>query len=39
MFRKYVAEVEEAFAEVVVGASEVEDREAEGIERGGGDRG
>ena len=32
MFGEYVAKVEEAFAEVVVGASEVEDREVEGVE-------
>lgn len=37
MFREYVAEVEEAFAEVVVGASEVEDREINGVEGGGRD--
>ena len=32
MFGEYVAKVEEAFAEVVVGASELEDREVEGAE-------
>ena len=38
MFGEYVAEVEEAFAEVVVGACEVEDRKVEGVEGRGGDR-
>ena len=31
MFGEYVAKVEEAFAEVVVGASEVEDRKVDGV--------
>ena len=37
MFGEYVAEVEEAFAKVVVRASEVEDREIESVEGRGGD--
>ena len=32
MFGEYVAKVEEAFAEMVVGASEVEDREVKGVD-------
>ena len=37
MFGEDVAEAEESFAEVIVGACEVEDCEADGIKRGGGD--
>lgn len=37
MFGEDVAEAEESFAEVIVGACEVEDCKADGIERGSGD--
>ena len=37
MFGEDVAEAEESFAEVIVGACEVEDCEADGVKRGGGD--
>lgn len=37
MFGEDVAEAEDSLAEVIVGACEVEDCEAHGIERGGGD--